>query len=98
MAEDEDNDKEKALCTRCEKDITEDEEDNNTAQYNCKECDDIFCTDCCVEFENLGAIICKDCINEVYPREEKVVEKVVEKIVKVPKETIKVMGFSEPIL
>ena len=93
-----DEEEDKVICAKCGKDITGDDEENNTTQYTCEECDDIFCTDCCVEFDNLGAIICKGCIDEVYPRDKEVVEKVVEKIVEVPKEVIKVMGFSEPIL
>ena len=95
MAEDEDD---KVLCAKCDKDITEDVEDKGTAQYTCKECNDVFCTDCCVQFDYLTAIICKGCIDKVYPREKEVVEKVVEKVIEVPKEVIKVMGFSEPIL
>jgi len=88
----------KVLCTKCGRDLTKDDRDNNTRQFICEECNDIFCTDCCVQFGNLRTIICKPCVDEVYPREEKVVEKVVEKIVEIPKKTIKGMGFSEPIL
>jgi len=70
MADDEEK---QVLCAKCGKDITEDNE-----QYTCEECDKIFCTDCCVQFENSSIIICKLCIDEVYPREKEVVEKVVE--------------------
>ena len=64
----------------------------------CDECEDITCHICLISFDNAENDFCKSCIDKVYPREEKVVERVVENIVEVPKETIKVMGFSEPIL
>ena len=39
-------------------------------------------------------ILCSQCIDQSYPRTKEVVEKIIE----AKKETIKVMGFSEPIL
>lgn len=89
---------EKIICTKCNKDITENDEDNDTGQYECSECDDTFCDDCTIHFENVDVQFCKDCIDKEYPRESKVVEKIVEKFVEIPKEKIVVMGFSEPIL
>jgi len=96
MADEDESDE--ISCYSCKRDITGDDADSDTEQFTCEECDELFCIDCCVQFESLTTIICKDCIDEVYPREKEIVEKVVEKIIEVPKETIRVMGFSEPIL
>jgi predicted RNA-binding Zn-ribbon protein involved in translation (DUF1610 family) len=85
------DDDEKTLCASCDADITD--EDN----YDCDECGETMCEECVVQFESAGTI-CKSCIDDAYPRESEVVEKIVEKIVEVPKEVIKVVGFSEPIL
>lgn len=82
---------EQVLCTGCEEGIAED------GQYECGECGNIFCGHCIINFENTGTI-CKNCIDEAYPREKEIVEKAVEKAVKVPKEAINLTEFSEPIL
>ena len=78
-AEDED----RVLCNICKKDITEDDSDNKTSQYTCEECDESVCDGCSIFFDDMGVNICKTCIDKVYPREGKVVEKIVEKYVTV---------------
>ena len=92
-----DEEQEQKFCPRCNKNIPEDD------AYTCGECENIFCVDCVMGLNNMKSNdgdknLCKNCIDEEYPRQEKIVEKVVEKIIEVPKETIKIMGFSEPIL
>ncbi len=67
-------------------------------QVGCSECEDVMCDNCQIVFENADITLCKKCIDKVYAVKEVVKEKIVEKIVEVPKEVIKVMGFSEPIL
>ena len=72
--------------------------DEDTWSISCDECsEDYYEPDEVIQFENAGTI-CKKCIDKVYAVKEVVKEKIVEKIIEVPKETIKVMGFSEPIL
>jgi len=66
--------------------------EEDTFSLSCDECsEDYNEPNEVVQFENAG-VICKKCIDEVYA------VKVVEKIIEVPKEIIKVLGFSEPIL
>ena len=76
---------------------TKGSEDDNFS-ITCGECDEEYTEpDDIIQFENAGGI-CKKCIDQRYSVKEKIVEKIVEKFIEVPKETIKVMGFSEPIL
>ena len=72
--------------------------DDDEWSISCEECSEDY-TELgdVVEFENVGCI-CKKCIDKLYKVKEIVKENIIKKIVKVPKETIKVMGFSEPIL
>lgn len=84
----------------CECDGSYEVKDSEEDIYSnpCDECgDDYTEPDDVIQFENAG-IICKKCIDKVYAVKEVIIEKIVEKFVEVPKETIKVMGFSEPIL
>lgn len=62
--------------------------EEDTFSLSCDECsEDYNEPNEVVQFENAG-VICKKCIDEVYA------VKVVEKIIEVPKEIIKVLGFS----
>lgn len=96
--EDEEDDEDKVYCNGCKKDITSDDEDKYTNQCECSECEELFCSNCSIYLDCADVDVCKGCIDELYPRERRVVEKIVEKVVEVPKETIRVVGFSEPIL
>ena len=60
--------------------------------FECNNCEELVCDDCIVEFKTND--ICKECIDEEYPRETKIITK--EVIKEVPKE-IKV-DISEKIL
>ena len=83
---------EETFCANCKKDTQGDTQE-------CAECsEEELCNNCVVYFENADITICKECIDKQYSVKEKVVEKEVIKYVEVPKEVIKVMGFSEPIL
>lgn len=87
----EDDSYEPTPCPKCGEDTGGEE------TYGCDECEEVdICEDCSVMLENVS--VCKSCVDDVYPREQKVVEKEIVKYVEVPKETIKVMSFSEPIL
>ena len=64
-------------CEKCEKEF--DEED----LYGCDECGKVFCEDCMLPTDKLS--LCFDCVDKLYPREEKVKE-----VIKyVPKESEK---------
>lgn len=80
-------------CMNCNKSFKDDED-----IYECDECGNDICAACIIqELENVS--ICKKCIDETYPREEKIVEKLVEKIVEVPAvETVKSSSTYKPIL
>ena len=82
-------------CSYCGRDITEDDEDNGIEQFECDECQKIICDDCCFGFNNADATVCKGCIDEVYPREQQVVEKIP---IESDKDITKTIIFSEPIL
>jgi hypothetical protein len=69
-------DEEKTLCSRCDKDITNEDEND------CGECDETFCDDCMVFFSNADNV-CKNCVDEAYPREKEIQKEYVEKIVEV---------------
>lgn len=53
------------------------EDSNDGESYECDECGEEFKDSDVVEFEEAGAMICKNCINKAYPREKEV--RVVEK-------------------
>lgn len=86
MEDDEGN----TICAVCEKDMSEEEE------FECAECEETVCENCTIaELETV--VLCSECLKKC-PVETIEVEKIVEKIIEVPKEVVKVMGFSEPIL
>ncbi len=75
------------ICGSCWKELTED--DNEREGWFCEACDgeqeNPLCDKCSVGLGDDGEgsstiILCKKCIDEAYPREEKVVEKIVEKV------------------
>lgn len=76
--EEETEEKEYETCDKCGKEVEENEE-GDIDIYECVECGDNCCDDCCVQFDESDNIYCKDCIDEAYPREKEVVEKIVEK-------------------
>lgn len=61
-------------CYECKKQLSGDEID---IVYNeCQECEQSFCDVHLINFSNCGEFFCKKCIDRVYPRTEKIVEKV----------------------
>src|SRR3990167_7695039 len=68
------NDKEQEeefkTCDKCNKKVYEDGD-----IYECEECEEDCCNDCCIQFDNTGYLICKKCIDKLYPREKQIIEK-----------------------
>ena len=62
-----------------EEDETDDDETDETETedetYECEECGEERCDEDLIQFEGIDTVICKNCIDKNYPREEKIVEK-----------------------
>jgi len=78
-------------CGRCNKSLADED------QYECEECGNVYCIDCILDLKNVGNL-CKNCVDEVYPREKEVVEKVIEKIITPSKDSMREISFNDPIL
>ena len=76
-----------------DKEVDDDEEAGVSI---CDECGEEKENENILSFKNIDFLICKSCIDEIYPRKQDI--KIIEKYIELPKEDMKTIGLNEPIL
>lgn len=65
-------------CDKCKQKIYEDK-NGDMESWECAECGENCCKECCHYFEGADTVLCNECIDKEYPRKVEVQEKVVYK-------------------